>query len=132
MRIEKVRKKVKRRVNIPEDLKGFLKEVYECILAKDEATLIESDDLLQEDFVYGGLIGKDGTEYGFTYFPGEGTRNKWELIFTVGQLRDIYEDRVEYLDLWACQSEDCGCKFSDEWMKCFYCDYVDEGEIVNE
>ena len=129
MRIQQVREKVKERVSIPEDLRRFLKEVYELILKKDEATTIPSDDLLQDSFIYGGLNGEGGNEYGFTYFPEKGTRNKWELNFTVDQLKDVHTDRTAHLDLWACASKDCRCKFHSKDLTCFYCDYEGDENI---
>ena len=123
MRIQRIKEKVKECVPIPKDLEKFLKEVYELILKKDEATTIPSDDLLQDNFIYGGLNEEGGCEYGFTYFPEKGTRNKWELNFTVDRLKDIYEDQTTRLDLWACASKDCKCKFYSKDLTCFYCDY---------
>lgn len=127
MRIQQVKEKVKERVPIPKGLKQFLKEVYESILEKDEATTIPSDDLLQDAFIYGGLNEEGGGEYGFTYFPKMGT--KWELNFTVDQLKGIYKDRTTHLDLWTCASKDCKCRFHSKDMTCFHCDYEEDGNI---
>jgi len=132
MRVKRVKRKIKQRVSIPKDLGEFLKHVYELILKKDESTTIPSDDLIQDDFIYGGLIEEGGVEYGFTYFPGEGTRNKWELIFTVGQLEDVREGRLKYLDLWGCKSKKCQCKFHSKDETCFYCDYVEREGVKKD
>jgi hypothetical protein len=125
MRTQKVQDKQKQHISIPSNLRKFLKNVYELILKKDESTTIESDDLLQDDFVYGGLIEQNGVEYGFTYFPEAGTRHKWELVFTIGQLKDIYEGKKKYVDVWACKSKNCHCKFALKTDLCFHCDYQD-------
>lgn len=120
-----MKEKIKQCVPIPEDLSGFLKYVYELILKKDEVTTIPSDDLIQSDFIFGGLIEGGGFEYGFTYFPEKGTRHRWELVLTAGQLEDIHEGGLEYLDLWECKSKKCPCKFHSKDDTCFYCDYVE-------
>lgn len=51
-------------------------------MRRDEETLIESDDLLQADTIYGGLIEDDGSTFGFACFPEhaeKGVRYKWEF-----------------------------------------------------
>jgi len=123
MRTQKIQEKQRQHISIPSNLRKFLKNVYELILKKDKSTTIESDDLLQDSFVHGGLVEQNGVEYGFTYFPEAETKHRWELIFTVDQLKDIYEGKKKYVDVWACKSNNCRCKFTLKTNLCFFCDY---------
>lgn len=55
MREERRQPKYPEIVEIPENLSSFLAEVHQMILDNHEETAIESDDLLQCEFAYGGL-----------------------------------------------------------------------------
>lgn len=118
--------KVPETVAIPADLTEFLREVHRLIVAGDEATLHESDDLLQAESAYGGLLEEGGTRYGFTYFPGEGIETKWELVLDRDQIAQIAADRTTALPLWACQVAGCGNKSSDPEEPCYEHDLSDE------
>ncbi|MCB9540321.1 MAG: hypothetical protein H6704_29245 [Myxococcales bacterium] len=70
-------------ITLPDDLRTFLAEVWASIQADDdEATRIESDDLLQAECGYGGLIDAEAGRYLFTYLPDtpEGGRWTFELL----------------------------------------------------
>ncbi len=56
MRKRRVRPKVRQTVSNPVNLQEFLHEVNELIETQDDAATIESDDLLQCECAYGGLI----------------------------------------------------------------------------
>ena len=56
MRREQKHPKAKQVVPMPDDLATFLREVHALIEADDDAATIESDDLLQCEIAYGGLI----------------------------------------------------------------------------
>lgn len=126
MRVKQVKDKVKQEVAIPEELSKFLKHVYELILAKDPLVTTQSDDLLQNDFIWGGLNYSSNIEYGFTYTPTQEKNNKWELGFTVDQLKDIYEGKIQNLTLYACQS--CNNKFYSLNLTCKNCDWAESNE----
>jgi hypothetical protein len=115
-------------VDVPPDLRGFLKEVAHLIETHDEAAFIESDDLLQCEYAYGGLIEDETDEYGFSYFPRKGVRPRWELLFSASQIRDVADGTITKLELWACSDENCGSMFSSANERCGYCDYVDDEE----
>ena len=125
MRVERPRPKTREEVPIPKRLRDFFAAVHRLIEAGAEEGRVESDDLLQCEFAYGGLIEEGGARYGFTYFPGAGRRDKWELDLGSGDLASIADGATTTLTLWACGSP-CGCRFSDSKDLCLYCDYVDE------
>lgn len=128
MRTEQPKPKKLTQVDVPADLRVFLEEVAHLIEIHDEAAFIESDDLLQTECAYGGLI-EDGTdEYGFTYFPRKGVRTSWELLLSASQIRDVADRSITKLELWACSDEDCGSMFSSADGRCGNCDYVDDEE----
>ena len=129
MRKLQIQPKNREHVPIPEDLRSFIAEVHTLIEIGDEATQIESDDLLQSEVAYGGLLEEGGQDYIFTYFPNHkvrGVRDQWILQFDVEAIKAIANGTSKELWLWACQDEDCGCKFQDPNETCFYCDYIDE------
>lgn len=131
MRREQKHPKAKRGVQVPDDLVTFLCEVHALIQADDDAATIESDDLLQCEIAYGGLIETGGSQYGFTYFPEKGTRQKWQLELDAGEIANIAEGSITSFSLWGCQTEDCRCLFTDSDETCFYCDYVDDDQYGN-
>ena len=125
MRREEIQPKSKQSVVLPSDLVEFLGYVRKMIEAKDELATIESDDLLQCERAYGGLIEEGGTQYGFTYFPEEETRYKWELELDITEITNIADGSKTDLVLWGCHNPNCRCMFSDPDDTCFYCDYAD-------
>jgi hypothetical protein len=126
MRREVPKPKIRSSEIIPADLVEFLRDVDRQIADGEQSAFIESDDLLQCECAYGGLVEEGGTDYGFTYFPDiEGTRNTWELILSRDMIRRIGHGSQSQLELWACPDPSCRCRFADPAETCFYCDYED-------
>ncbi len=125
MRTLRLQQKIESAFIIPDDLASFLQHVSRLILEEDERAVLPSDDLLQCECAYGGLM-EDSGNYGFSYFPEEGIRVKWEVILDKQQIEKIGNRDQKELVLWKCKDPGCGCAFSDEKESCFYCDY--EGE----
>jgi hypothetical protein len=115
-----------RTLAMPADLREFLVGVDELIGAEDELATTESDDLLQCERAYGGLLDKGGFRYGFTYFPDKGIRHKWEFCLSAYQINAVAAGGLSTLDLWCCTSPDCKSGFEDKAETCFYCDYIEE------
>jgi hypothetical protein len=115
-----------RAVAIPAELSEFLAEVNRLVEARDELATTESDDLLQCDRAYGGLLQAGGARYGFTYFPEPGIRHKWEFDLSASEIADLALGRSTTLKLWFCRSPECRSGFQDAEESCFYCDYVNE------
>src|SRR5262249_8080702 len=84
----------------PDDLLGFFREVDELIKQNDEVTTIESDDLIQTKFAYGGLLEEGADRFGFTYFPEENTRPNWNIELTASEIAEIAEGKKRTLTLW--------------------------------
>ena len=127
MRREVPKRKVRQRIELPAYLVQFFTEVHQLILAGDEAATVSSDDLIQANRAYGGLIKHGGTDYQFVYFPDKrSVRNKWEFSLSSKVIREIAGGKRTALTLWSCQSPKCGCKFSDSDERCFHCDYQDD------
>ncbi|QDT90277.1 hypothetical protein [Gimesia algae] len=130
MRREQKQPKLQQTVSIPEDFREFMQHVHELIETEDESALMESDDLLQYERAYGGLMDEGSREYGFTYFPETNAvsnrRPKWELELDAVDIANICEGSKTTFKVWGCQSPDCECLFSNPEETCFYCDYVDE------
>ncbi|HXG82802.1 MAG TPA: hypothetical protein VNI84_02145 [Pyrinomonadaceae bacterium] len=134
MREEGRKPKTQERVVIPADLALFLAEVHREIVAGDEVTTIESDDLLQYEeynFAYGGLTDSETGEYGFRYFPDEYKENEqhentWDINLNKTDIEKIVTDQITELSLWACRESSCECKFPNADASCFYCDWVEQ------
>jgi hypothetical protein len=126
MRIERIQPKITAALPIPDDLMDFFKEVNDLIKQNDELAIIESDDLIQTEFAYGGLIEAGGDRYSFVYFPEEKTRPKWTVELTASEIAEISSGKKKTLNLWKCQNMECRSFFSSETGACFDCDYVDE------
>lgn len=109
-------------VGIPLDLKEFLREVAHRIAEKDDATLFESDDLLQSECAYGGLVEDGGVQFGFTYFVDDHTT--WEILLNRSEIEDVAcGDRTD-LNLWRCSSDTCRCLYPTEDCYCRHCDSI--------
>lgn len=108
---------------LPPELTPFFQEVHALIAREDDLAMWESDDLLQAESIYGGLINQDGTAYGFTYFPEESVETEWEIVLDKTDIESIAKGEKTTLSLWACQFPECGSKFSDENQLCFEHDY---------
>jgi hypothetical protein len=126
MRVERVQPKRTKEVSIPANLLEFFQYVDHLIKQKDDLATIESDDLIQTEFVYGGLIETDSDEFGFTFSPKPKTRSKWEIELTASEIADISLGKKKTLALWECQNPDCESLFPSESYACFDCDYVDD------
>jgi len=113
-------------VRIPLDLQEFLSQVNNMILAKDESTTIQSDDLLQCERAYGGLDEEGGRMYSFTYFPEKGIRHKWHFSLDITDVERVADGATTELSMWACPDPECHSKSMDKNNTCFYCDYVDD------
>lgn len=126
MRIERIQTKIADELPIPDDLMDFLQEVNNLIEQNDEIAIIESDDLIQTEFAYGGLIEEGTDRYSFVYFPEEKTRPKWTIELTASEIAEISIGKKKTLYLWKCQNMECKSFFSSETGACFDCDYVDD------
>ena len=125
MRTLQQKPKVLTQVEIPPDLRAFLKEVADLIEVGDELTTIESGDLLQCDYAYGGLCEEGTDEYGFTYFPRKGRKTTWDFVLSAAQISEVAADNITTLELWACTDDNCGSMFPNSSWSCS-CDYVDD------
>jgi len=83
MRVQKIQPKSSAEIPIPEDLLGFFKEVDDLIKKNDDLVTTESDDLIQVEFAYGGLIEEKTERFAFTYFPDKALaragQSSWRL-----------------------------------------------------
>ena len=129
MSTEQPKPKKLTRVEVPPDLRQFLWEVAEMIDRGDLETLVESYDLLQCDYAYGGLADEETDTYEFTYLPRKGVKTRWEFGFSVKELREA-ANGVRELELWACEDENCGSMFSWAEAQCPNCDYEREVRAV--
>ena len=113
MRREERKRKERRQVRVPHDLQRFLVDVDRLMRAGDESTAVESDDLLQSECAYGGLAEEGSDFFGFTYLPEEGSRVKWELLLSSGEIAALASKETEQLSLWFCASAECRCAFTN-------------------
>lgn len=123
-----IHQKRKEQVKIPVRLFEFLKGVQKQIENNEDiVTTIESDDGLQDDYIYGGLEDMKSGVFYFTYYPDpDNNKNKWGLRLTADEIKLIAEKKVESLELWACQTNSCHSKFSNKDTACGNCDFITE------
>jgi len=119
------RPKTVTRVLIPERLRSFLAHVQSQIAAGDDSAVFASDDLLQVEYAFGGLVDKGGDQFDFTYFPGASTSPSWRLRLAKAEILDIALERVNYLNLWKCSDAGCENLFSSAADSCRDCDFVE-------
>jgi hypothetical protein len=132
MRIATVKPKVAAEIAIGEELEGFFQEVDGLIKQNDELATIPSDDLIQTEFAYGGLIEEGTDTYGFTYFPEQSTRPSWSIVLTASEIEAISSGKKKTLILWKCQNPDCRSFLSSKDEACFDCDYIDDDELAQK
>ena len=108
-------------VDLPEELAAFLASVSKMIDEGDELAMIESDDLLQAERMFGGRIEEDDDDWGFTYSPSIDDDARWELVFSRTQLAAIARGQVQTLELFACENPRCKFLRSDRTMTCSSC-----------
>ena len=118
--------KIEARIELPRDLIQFFGAVNSMIVAEEEATLVESDDLIQPEpqVAYGGLTDKASGLYFFTYFPVRGSVEvKWQLNLLAPEIASIAEGLLDSVPGWRCRDEDCGNRFSNKDEYCHICDH---------
>ena len=76
------------RVAVPQDLREFLLDVHQFIEEGDEAATRPSDDLLQFERAFGGLIEGQG-RYSFVYFPERVTSVRWEFTLLPSEIEEV-------------------------------------------
>jgi hypothetical protein len=114
--------KIPDRVSIPSRLFQFFCRVHQDIEAGLEAaTTIESDDLLQDESTYGGLIDASKSLYGFCHFAGKRDET-WAMVLTRDQIGDIAAGKLTVLNLWKCDNAACRCRFESPDAFCMYCE----------
>lgn len=125
MRTPQPRPKKLTKVDIPARLQAFLRDVADSIDRHDDSATIPSDDLLQCEYAYGGLLRGGADLYAFTYFPRAGTRARWQLQLSADEISALADGTDRQLGLWACTDEACGSMFYSSSELCSSCDYVD-------
>ena len=108
-------------IELPSAFTDFMREVHRQILDGDEeATTLESDDLLQCDCVYGGLYDVEGGRFGFCYFHSDDAA--WNFDLDAQQIAQIANGTLTTMNLWQCSGGKCGCLYATEDAYCTHCD----------
>ena len=111
-------------VAIPEKFREFMKTVTHQIEVGDEKAIIESDDLLQCDFAYGGLYDAEQKLYGFRLFPELDDGADWDFSLQEANIRAIADGHLTSVSLWQCSNSKCKCLHASEDSYCPNCDNV--------
>jgi hypothetical protein len=80
---------VRRRVRLPEEIIEFFAGVHEMIAVEEDAAMTESDDLLQDEGIFGGLRDSRKKLYEFTWVPKEEPGERWELRLLADEIDEI-------------------------------------------
>jgi hypothetical protein len=110
-------------VDLPQAVTDFMRDVAQQINDGDEAaTVIESDDLLQCDCIYGGLYDVAGQRFFFQYFHTDDAT--WDMDLDAHQIAQIANGTITALDLWQCSDGTCECLYATEDSRCQHCDAI--------
>jgi len=126
MRTQKVKSKIADEVRISKNLVQFFREVHQLIEERHELVTTSSDDLIQAEFAYGGLMEDGGDRFSFTYFAGEGTEPSWDFDLSASDIAAIATGKQKTLRLWRCHTPGCGYRFGTADATCIDCDYTDD------
>ncbi len=107
-------------IELPSAFTDFMREVKQQIDAGDEATMIESDDLLQCDCIYGGLYDAAKRRFAFRYFHAEDVT--WDFDLDVQQIASIADGTQTTMTFWQCSNGKCDCLYHAEDSYCMHCD----------
>lgn len=112
---------------IPNAFVEFLSEVHSKILAREKEALIESDDLLQCEHAFGGLVDKDKRLFGFQLFVGGDDRDlenlTWDFLLEEKTIAQIVSGKVSRMQMWRCHN-DCGRRATVKDWYCPECDFL--------
>jgi len=129
MRMLQPRPKDRRKVEIPQELRESLHEVFALIkrAKHDPEISLDYDDAIQTEVLCGGKYGTKQRPFVLTYYP-EGQRRTgcWFLTLHRTEIEDIGDGVMTEIAMYCCVSPDCRCKFREQDDTCFYCDYVVE------
>ncbi|MCU0713260.1 MAG: hypothetical protein MUC43_14460 [Pirellula sp.] len=114
---------------VPPALRLFLQEVAEQIRVGSPSTKIPSDDLLQCDVAYGGLLDQGGTRYGFAYFHSADRRPSWYLMLESDQIQKIADGIATELLLWKCDLKRCPTRSTMPDFQCSYCEFWENASV---
>jgi hypothetical protein len=109
-------------VGIPDVFMAFMRHVAALIDSGDEATTIESDDLLQCDCIYGGLSDGETKRFTFRYFHAQDAI--WDVDLDAFEIAGIANGSFRQLNLWRCSDGSCGCLYPAEDSYCPHCDSI--------
>jgi len=110
-------------IELPSAFTDFMRDVKRRIDHGDEAaTIIESDDLLQCDCVYGGLYDAAARRFGFRYFHTDEVT--WDFDLDAQQIARIANGTLTTMTLWQCSNGECGCLYDAEDSYCMHCDSI--------
>jgi hypothetical protein len=99
-----------------------MRHVAQLITDGDDATTIESDDLLQCDCIYGGLFDAESHQFGFRYFRDEDAT--WDVVLDASQIADVANGSLIQFQLWRCSGGSCDCLYAAEDSYCTHCDSI--------
>ncbi len=80
---------VRKEVDLPDDIIEFFAMVNEMIQTKEDSAVMESDDLLQAERIYGGLTDRRRKVYDFTWFPESAPDERWEMQLLADEIDEI-------------------------------------------
>lgn len=80
---------VRKDVELPDDIIEFFASVSDMIQSEDDSAMMESDDLLQTERIYGGLSDRRRRIYSFTWFPESAPDERWEMQLLADEIDEI-------------------------------------------
>ena len=80
---------IRKDVELPDDIIEFFASVYEMMETEEDSAMMESDDLLQAERIYGGLTDRRRKVYDFVWFPESAPQERWEMQLFADEIDEI-------------------------------------------
>ncbi|MCA9519480.1 MAG: hypothetical protein KC609_00840 [Myxococcales bacterium] len=121
-----IKPKKAQKVDVPSELRDFLREVETQLKEAGDDAFEVGEDIVQWDNAYGGRLEKN--RFSFTFFPDDAGLDRWELLLDRKQLTAIASGKTKKVELFSCESPLCGNRFPSADAVCEDCDGLFEHE----
>lgn len=115
-----IKPKKAQKVELPSELRDFLKEVESQLKEAGDDAFEIGEDIVQWDNAYGGRLSPD--RFSFTFFPDDAGLDRWELHLDRKQITSLASGKTKKVELFSCESPLCGNRFPSSDAVCEDCD----------
>lgn len=80
---------IRKNVPLPSEIIEFFEWVNDAIQTEEDSAMMVSDDLLQAEGIYGGLVDPRKKLYEFTWYPQSASGERWEFQLLADEIDEI-------------------------------------------